>query len=435
MVRDFTDEAKEKLLSQISDIQSHDWNWFTDMVGDIVFYIQKWTGLLELESDMSNVEGYHKAILDMNDTKCGDIEKIFGSVYAEEEEVAGQLETINEKLCILSENMRKVEEGISSGFVSGDAATIQKIGTELKVELKNVNATLTELQNKEETKALTSMVIKQGIEAVGDCLSVVVDIALLPVKLVGSYGKGKAGFLAEFASQSWDVLNHSFAAMESITASGMALIGLGAAAVGWKKAQSEAYKVARENAKLDGLTDYLENESEKKPNSKLYKCLAAKAKWFDVVNTGYKTVDGVRDIVDGVVDIKDRITKKEKDISETRKLLGFEFGEKTGIDLKDYRKTYGNKKSAEAWKKFNDVYRKMENEGKTASNIKQAYALADGLRKDMFDNTNEKSVMKEIVYQTAPGKIISTVDKGTQTWKEGKEWIDKYGSYLIFGGE
>ena len=142
MVRDFTDEAKVKLLSQISDIESHDWSWFTDCIGDMSLHIQKWVGILSLQDDMSNVEEYHKAILDMNNTKCSDIENIFENVYTEENSVARQLEEVKEKLQLMADNMQKLADGISLGFASADASSIQKIGKELRADLKNVNATL-----------------------------------------------------------------------------------------------------------------------------------------------------------------------------------------------------------------------------------------------------------------------------------------------------
>lgn len=435
MVRDFTDEAKEKLISQISDIEANDWCWFTDWIGDLSFNIQKWAGLLSLKEDMSNVEEYHKAVLDMNNMKSIEIENIFESVYGEEYYVEGQLKEVNEKLQIIAKNMRKLADGIGTGFVSADAATIQKIGKELKADLKNVNSVLTEFQNKEETRLLASLAKEQAKEMIGDCLSVLVDIAVLPEVLVAHLlARGRVGLWAEWGSQTWDILNHSFAVMESITATGFALIGLGAGAIGWEEARYEAYKVSKENSELDGLTDYFEKESEKDSNSILYKGLTIFAKGFDVANGGYKIVDTG---IDWVTDISK--PKSVKDASETKKLLGFEFGEKEGMTWEEYHKSY--KGTINDWKKFNDVYSKMENEGKKISNIKSAYELAEGFGKDVFGDSRENNTVESAINQTIAGKVISVSDKVTEFIKEhpsaankAQDFFNELGNTIYFCG-
>lgn len=412
MVRDFTDEAKEKLLSQISDIESHDWSWFTDWLGDMSFHIQKWAGLLRLEENMSNVEAYHKAILDMNNVKSNELEYIFESIYGEETKVANQFAVLNEKLQSLRDNMQRMAGQIDSGFVSADAASIQKIGKELQADLKNVNSTLTELQNQEQTKLLTLLLQEQAKEMVKDCLSVAAEIALLPIS------KGTLGMLAGLHSGSWDILNHSFAAIESVTATVFAIIGLGAGKIGCEEARYSAYQTAKELAELDGLTDHFEKESEKDPNNKLYKTLSSLSEVVDTVNGGYKVLDTGMGVADKFLN-----AGEVKSVDTTKKILGFEFGEKQGIKWEDYKKLYGGYQSD--WEKFNEVYSQMENEANRISNIQSAYKLAEGFCEDLFGNSNEKNGVKAAIDQTAAGKVIDGIAKGIEFKEELPDKIDE----------
>ena len=55
MVRDYTEETKERLLKQIDEVNNETWCWLTDGLGDFFTSAGKWLGILNLRDDMSNV--------------------------------------------------------------------------------------------------------------------------------------------------------------------------------------------------------------------------------------------------------------------------------------------------------------------------------------------------------------------------------------------
>lgn len=83
MLRDFSDEAKQKLLQYVKDVTSTTtWDTITDFFGDIGLTVQGWFGKLDIQNYVNDVDAYHKKILDKNDTTTQQIETIFTDVQA-----------------------------------------------------------------------------------------------------------------------------------------------------------------------------------------------------------------------------------------------------------------------------------------------------------------------------------------------------------------
>lgn len=65
MLRDFSDEAKQKLLQYVKDVTSTTtWDTITDFFGDIGLTVQGWFGKLDIQNYVNDVDAYHKKILD-----------------------------------------------------------------------------------------------------------------------------------------------------------------------------------------------------------------------------------------------------------------------------------------------------------------------------------------------------------------------------------
>ena len=64
MKRDFSDEAKAKLLSLVDDVETEKWCDATDWIGDRFSDLQFAVGLLKLDDDLGNVDAFHKSIID-----------------------------------------------------------------------------------------------------------------------------------------------------------------------------------------------------------------------------------------------------------------------------------------------------------------------------------------------------------------------------------
>ena len=137
MVREFTEEARNRLINQIGEIQTEDWWWFADVFQDMLLQIEKWLGILSLNDDVSNVEAYHKSILDMSDYKERDIQEIFTAVSNTEMYFVQELTKSEERLLVLKQALGQMADAIESG---GSAQASIKFDA-IQENLKNLKIT------------------------------------------------------------------------------------------------------------------------------------------------------------------------------------------------------------------------------------------------------------------------------------------------------
>ena len=80
MRRDFSEAARQELLSLVSQVEDEKWCDFTDWVGDRWYDFEGWIGKLDVRDYISNVNEYHKKVIDKNNTTASDINTIFENV-------------------------------------------------------------------------------------------------------------------------------------------------------------------------------------------------------------------------------------------------------------------------------------------------------------------------------------------------------------------
>lgn len=81
MIRDFSQEAKETLYTQIDNVAPDGFmESVGDFFGDLGLEVQSWIGELCINSYLDNVAKYHEKVLDKNNTTKKDIDKIFQKV-------------------------------------------------------------------------------------------------------------------------------------------------------------------------------------------------------------------------------------------------------------------------------------------------------------------------------------------------------------------
>ena len=86
MFRDFSDEAKQKLLKYVDEVTADGtWDRVKDWFGDAGLTIQSWLGQLSIQNYVNDVDTYHKKVLDKNNTTAkqdrGDLFERAGSGY------------------------------------------------------------------------------------------------------------------------------------------------------------------------------------------------------------------------------------------------------------------------------------------------------------------------------------------------------------------
>ena len=83
MFRDFSDEAKQKLLKYVDEVTADGtWDRVKDWFGDAGLTIQSWLGQLSIQNYVNDVDTYHKKVLDKNNTTAKQIGEIFSNVQA-----------------------------------------------------------------------------------------------------------------------------------------------------------------------------------------------------------------------------------------------------------------------------------------------------------------------------------------------------------------
>lgn len=81
MIRDFSQETKETLYTQIDNVAPDGFmESVGDFFGDLGLEVQSWIGELCINSYLDNVAKYHEKVLDKNNTTKKDIDKIFQKV-------------------------------------------------------------------------------------------------------------------------------------------------------------------------------------------------------------------------------------------------------------------------------------------------------------------------------------------------------------------
>ena len=77
MFRDFSDEAKQKLLKYVGEVTADGtWDRVKDWFGDAGLTIQSWLGQLSIQNYVNDVDTYHKKVLDKNNTTAKQIGEI-----------------------------------------------------------------------------------------------------------------------------------------------------------------------------------------------------------------------------------------------------------------------------------------------------------------------------------------------------------------------
>ena len=116
MIRDFTDNAKAELEALILEVEDGRLSEFTDRLGDGWYGFESWLGRLNLEEDLSNVNAYHRKIIDKNNMTLQALEQIFSDVYSCESRYYSELSGLLDMCRTLNEYIGRLEGLISPGI-------------------------------------------------------------------------------------------------------------------------------------------------------------------------------------------------------------------------------------------------------------------------------------------------------------------------------
>ncbi len=357
-IRDFTDATKSRLLKQIKQVTSKGgWGWLTDKLGDGVLYLGKWTHILSLKDDMSNVKSYHKHVLDMTNMSAKKLESIFSNVEKIDANQAKRFNTLEERQREYNSKIKDLTALIQPNFKIISAKEIKKAMETHNKNISNYDEKITKEYNLMLSKAETRARLKAVKSFLGGTLKTAADLFLTPVKIVKDAATGN---FVGLAFDAWDLCNDVFMIGSGAVAVTVSLISFG---LSNKASRTDALESVQAYSGVEGLADVM--EAEEKLNGK------------DWSTTGIKKVAQTIDTADTAYNIFDTSKSFLKD---PKKMIDPKFGFKTGnseLDLK-IPKTFSEYKK---YQKYQKIYQDVQNTNHYVeiSNLKKGYEYVESI--------------------------------------------------------
>ena len=389
MIRDFSEEKKERLKKQIDEINSETLCWLTDGLGDLGTRFVKWIGILDINNYMDNISAYHKKMLDMNDMTKKEIDQIFEDVYSVDStykdefgEAASGLESWISKVNILRDQ-------INPGFSIASAAGIRKSCREVNKEIEAVRKNMAETYDKELTYAEKRAAMEAAKGFVADLGTGIGNLMSMPGKMIESVVSGNpAGIL----SAEWDLINSVFSVGQKGAAFFSVGLGLGIGCLSGKnknKVREQAVTEAESLNSRDGLTGEFENLAQSDGLAgKVYGGLAKGSRSLDNINNIYQVYEGAKGM-------QDTFTKENFTKDNIVHTIGSELGFETKLTPDDLERPKYMRKAK--WKEYNDMYKYFERKNNIYSNFNTV------LDYGMAAADPEKSVGEEAFKKTTVG--------------------------------
>lgn len=366
MIRDYTEETKERLLKQIDDVNDDTWCWLTDKIGDLVSSGKKWIGLLDLKDDMSNVESYQREILDKTDMTKKELRQIFEEVYSIDNQFKKKFSELNGKEKTYNEKISKLIGMINPNFQIASSKEIKEAMAPYNDKLKNIDKQIAESYTAEMDWAA-----KEAAKDAGKNF----------LKGLGKIAGGIGGILAGNPASAIDVLNGVFQVGSSlqtaINLGGYAVCGnisdLNGGSLSDKLSQkSSMLQDAVKSSDNEGLADVFEDNG------------------WDHLATAMNVVDTAADIVSFASGFDGFITGKGP----------FMFDKDMGFDLIEKTDDFGDTLS-KGWKTV----------GKAINYITPAYdAIVGGNTDEMLKTITKNAIPIYDQIQSAADTVNDGID-------------------------
>lgn len=394
MIRDFTDETKTRLLKQINEVDNEKWNVLTDKIGDVFLHIGKWTQILSLDDDMSNVKSYQKKVLDMTNMTRKELKDIFKEVYSIDSKYKSNFKYLTERQKKYNQKITILTSLIKPNFDIASASSIKSAVMNINEELKSADSII-DKKYKAELDYAAKMATAEGAKhMVGGLVGVVTDVLLMPINMTKNLATHQ---YIGIGCDVWNLLNDFFK------------MGSGIAGI-----FSAATLLGNDADTKESLLSDPENYSKVKNQSDLFKYVFG---W----EAGSKLIDKVDRFADGyslVTDVKDFIKNPNK-------LVDFKFGFTTGYSPLKKSEMAKSVQSSGEWRKYQRIYREMYryNKIKIVKNLKNTYDYVSGVLENTSDgiysiiDETGKNISEKVL------KPIKDLEKITKIRKEVASWF------------
>ena len=139
----------------IGEVESENICDFTDWVGDRWYDFEEWTGRLDIKNYVTNVNAYHRKVIDKNNTTKESIERIFEDVAAVNDSYSSlfsrfkaNLNAINNYLDTMNNTVSPIKENFNSEYITSkfdfvsseiNAVSAQRFRDELVQDIDGVS--------------------------------------------------------------------------------------------------------------------------------------------------------------------------------------------------------------------------------------------------------------------------------------------------------
>lgn len=115
MLRDFSESARQELLSLVSQVEDEQWCGVTDWLGDCWLGFEDWLGNLDINKYLDNVGEYHKKVIDKNNATAGDIDAIFEAVNTQSTNYRGRFLAQLTDLRLFTQTIQALSDTVAPG--------------------------------------------------------------------------------------------------------------------------------------------------------------------------------------------------------------------------------------------------------------------------------------------------------------------------------
>lgn len=352
MTRDYSDEAYQKMVKQINEINEEQICGFTDAIGDLGLHIGKWSGIIKIES----TESYRKKMLDMNNTTVGQLKKIFAKVKSIDDANAKTINQLGERQKVYNTKLKSLSDLIETNVSLPSAEEIKKICSTANDQLKKADTDIKAEYEETLNKMKNDVLLKALKRTTGSFVGMATTIFTMPFKMIEDYATGGAVKMERgAASEAWGLINSTCALASGAVA--LALLGIDEVFVGitGNTSYRESFlKKAEECADAEGMADALVVEY---GETKTTKAIKTASDVIDTVDTSYNVVQDGKDL-----SIKGKTLLSKKQIPEQDALRN--------VDMLQKYQDSGHQH-------MQNLYNAFERESKVAGVLEHVYKYAE----------------------------------------------------------
>lgn len=253
MTRDYSDEAYQKMINQIKEINDEQIDGVRDAIGDLGLHIGKWTGLIKTE----DTEAYRKKMLDMNNITVDKLDKIFKKVKSTDKRKAKTVKKLGERQKEYNSKLASLSSLIEPEVSLPSVEEIQRICSKANGELKKADTEI-DADYQKALKGMQKDVLLSALKGTtGSIVGTGAALLSMPKKMVKNFASGgPVKMAAGAASDTWGLINSVFAVGSGAVA--IAAIGIGEVFVkgtGNTKYRELFLEEAEKYSKVEGLAD------------------------------------------------------------------------------------------------------------------------------------------------------------------------------------